>query len=81
MEKADEKGERGEKGRREKRRVSHGCHLVEGKMKHGMEDYLVATCKKIEGHELGLYAIFDGHSGARLQNTCKIVCLIIYSIR
>ncbi|KAK6133507.1 hypothetical protein DH2020_032753 [Rehmannia glutinosa] len=45
------------------RHVSHGYHLVEGKMKHGMEDYLVATCKKMDDHELGLYAIFDGHSG------------------
>ncbi|KAL0310497.1 UNVERIFIED_CONTAM: putative protein phosphatase 2C 28 [Sesamum angustifolium] len=32
-------------------------------MKHGMEDYLVAKRKEIDGHELGLYAIFDGHSG------------------
>lgn len=54
LEKADEKGERGEKGRREKRRVSHGCHLVEGKMKHGMEDYLVATCKKIEAKQVSV---------------------------
>ncbi|KAK6154823.1 hypothetical protein DH2020_009071 [Rehmannia glutinosa] len=45
------------------RHVSHGYRLVEGKMKHGMEDYLVATCKKMDDHELGLYAIFDGHSG------------------
>lgn len=72
MEKVDDSNENGcemderEKGRREKRRVSHGCHLVEGKMRHGMEDYLVATCKKIEDHELGLYAIFDGHSGPKV---------------
>ncbi|KAL8045567.1 hypothetical protein ABFX02_08G122800 [Erythranthe guttata] len=46
-----------------KRSISCGCHLVEGKMRHGMEDYLVAKHKTINGHKLGLYAIFDGHSG------------------
>ncbi|KAL2494284.1 putative protein phosphatase 2C 28 [Forsythia ovata] len=28
-----------------------------------MEDYGVATQKKMDGRELGLYEIFDGHSG------------------
>ncbi|KAL7142424.1 hypothetical protein ABFS83_08G122800 [Erythranthe nasuta] len=46
-----------------KRIISCGCHLVEGKMRHGMEDYLVAKRKTINGHKIGLYAIFDGHSG------------------
>lgn len=45
------------------RHVYHGYYFVEGQMKHGMEDYVVATQKKMDGHELGLYAIFDGHSG------------------
>ncbi|KAG8639233.1 hypothetical protein MANES_14G124300v8 [Manihot esculenta] len=45
------------------RNTSHGYHLVRGKMDHGMEDYLVAENRKINGHHLGLYAIFDGHSG------------------
>ncbi|CAN4110348.1 unnamed protein product [Withania somnifera] len=49
-----------------KRLVSHGFHLVEGKMKHGMEDYLVAENRKMDGHNLGLYAIFDGHSGRKV---------------
>nr|XP_016462522.1 PREDICTED: probable protein phosphatase 2C 28 isoform X3 [Nicotiana tabacum] len=48
---------------KQQRRVSYGFHLVEGKMKHGMEDYLVAENRKMDGHNLGLYAIFDGHSG------------------
>ncbi|KAL1567511.1 protein-serine/threonine phosphatase [Salvia divinorum] len=56
-------GDESENCKRERRHVAHGCHLVEGKMKHGMEDCLVATFKKIDGHYLGLYAIFDGHSG------------------
>ncbi|KAK4386434.1 putative protein phosphatase 2C 28 [Sesamum angolense] len=61
----DEDGRRTEHGKKKqlRRHVSHGYHLVEGKMKHGMEDYLVAKRKEIDGHELGLYAIFDGHSG------------------
>ncbi|KAH7545539.1 hypothetical protein FEM48_Zijuj01G0104400 [Ziziphus jujuba var. spinosa] len=45
------------------RHVTHGFHLVRGKMDHGMEDYIVAENRKVNGHELGLYAIFDGHSG------------------
>ncbi|XP_031287236.1 probable protein phosphatase 2C 28 [Pistacia vera] len=32
-------------------------------MGHGMEDYIVAETREVNGHELGLYAIFDGHSG------------------
>ncbi|CAN0905370.1 Probable protein phosphatase 2C 28 [Linum grandiflorum] len=41
----------------------HGYHLVRGKMEHGMEDFLVAEKRKLDGHVLNLYAIFDGHSG------------------
>lgn len=59
----DDDGENGSEGRRH---VSHGYHLVEGKMKHGMEDCLVAASKKIDDHDLGLYAIFDGHSGRQV---------------
>lgn len=33
-------------------------------MDHGMEDYFVAKKRQVDGYELGLYAIFDGHSGA-----------------
>lgn len=42
---------------------THGFYSVKGKMDHGMEDYVVAKKKEMDGHELGLYAIFDGHSG------------------
>lgn len=45
------------------RKVSHGFHLVRGKMDYGMEDYIVAENRKVNGYDLGLYAIFDGHSG------------------
>ncbi|WJX46730.1 protein-serine/threonine phosphatase [Trifolium repens] len=45
------------------RHFSHGCHLMEGEMNHGMEDYVFAQHKKLNGYDLGLYAIFDGHAG------------------
>ncbi|XP_021818156.1 probable protein phosphatase 2C 28 [Prunus avium] len=32
-------------------------------MDYGMEDYIVAENRKVNGYDLGLYAIFDGHSG------------------
>ncbi|KAL7189846.1 hypothetical protein ACSBR1_039473 [Camellia fascicularis] len=41
--------------------VTHGYHLVKGKSSHPMEDYVVTEFKKVEEHELGLFAIFDGH--------------------
>uniref|UniRef100_A0A7C9EDS8 protein-serine/threonine phosphatase n=1 Tax=Opuntia streptacantha TaxID=393608 RepID=A0A7C9EDS8_OPUST len=43
--------------------VSYGYHMVQGKMDHGMGDYVVAKKRNIDGKEIGLYAIFDGHSG------------------
>ncbi|XP_052201718.1 probable protein phosphatase 2C 39 isoform X2 [Diospyros lotus] len=43
--------------------VTHGFHLVEGEMGYKMEDYIVAKNKEVNGCELGLYAIFDGHGG------------------
>lgn len=46
--------------------VTHGFHLVEEKMDHPMEDYIMATNRKVSGHHLGLYAIFDGHSGRKV---------------
>ncbi|XVE91041.1 hypothetical protein DITRI_Ditri20bG0124200 [Diplodiscus trichospermus] len=32
-------------------------------MDHGMEDYVVAESRRIDGHDVGLYAFFYGHSG------------------
>lgn len=55
-----------EEGQHSRHQVSHGYHLVEGKMGHAMEDYIVAENRKANGHELGLYAIFDGHSGRKV---------------
>ncbi|CAA7014001.1 unnamed protein product [Microthlaspi erraticum] len=43
--------------------IAHGFHFVKGKANHPMEDYLVSEFKKVDGHDLGLFAIFDGHLG------------------
>ncbi|XAR59288.1 Phosphoprotein phosphatase [Bertholletia excelsa] len=55
--------EEDEKVKYRRRHVTHGFHLVQGKMNHAVEDYIVAKTKKINGYNLGLFAIFDGHSG------------------
>lgn len=44
-------------------RVAYGFSLVKGKANHPMEDYHVAKFIHMKGHELGLFAIFDGHLG------------------
>lgn len=44
-------------------RVTYGFSLVKGKASHPMEDYHVAKFAVLKGHELGLFAIFDGHLG------------------
>ena len=47
--------------------ISHGFHMVKGKSNHDMEDYLVSEFRQLNdkelAKELGLFAIFDGHSG------------------
>ncbi|KAJ9562843.1 hypothetical protein OSB04_008003 [Centaurea solstitialis] len=50
------------KGRsRINRKIRHGYHSVEGKMPHPMEDHVFAQFREVEGNELGLFAVFDGH--------------------
>ena len=45
--------------------MTYGFHLVEGKMAHGMEDRHVAEFRRLDdGNEVGLFGVFDGHSGA-----------------
>lgn len=41
--------------------ITHGYYLVEGKMSHPMEDYVVAKFKQVGENEVGLFAVFDGH--------------------
>ncbi|XP_050218184.1 probable protein phosphatase 2C 44 [Mercurialis annua] len=53
------------------KKISHGFQLVEGKSGHDMEDYHFAEYRKIKNHELGLFAIFDGHLGDRVPSYLK----------
>ncbi|KAF8401621.1 hypothetical protein HHK36_012567 [Tetracentron sinense] len=43
--------------------IKYGFSLVKGKANHPMEDYHVAKFLHLKGHELGLFAIYDGHLG------------------
>ncbi|KAK8916491.1 putative protein phosphatase 2C 44 [Platanthera zijinensis] len=52
-------------------KVKHGFHLVEGKSGHDMEDYHVAEYRCENNHELGLFAIFDGHLGGAVPSYLK----------
>ena len=74
------------KGRNNDGIIKYGFSLVKGKANHPMEDYHVAKFDRIQGHELGLFAIYDGHLGdnvpAYLQkhlfsNILKEVLLLI----
>ncbi|KAI3926178.1 hypothetical protein MKW98_028314 [Papaver atlanticum] len=59
----EEKGEEKKSLSGMSKHVGHGYHLVQGKQGHAMEDYIVAKTRQVDDSELGLYAIFDGHSG------------------
>ncbi|KAB2082977.1 hypothetical protein F383_07570 [Gossypium arboreum] len=51
------------KGKSHEGIMRFGFSLVKGKASHPMEDYHVAKFMQIQGHELGLFAIYDGHLG------------------
>ncbi|KAE8670051.1 putative protein phosphatase 2C 17 [Hibiscus syriacus] len=51
------------KGRSHQSPVKYGFALAKGKANHPMEDYHVAKFAQLRGHELGLFAIYDGHLG------------------
>ncbi|KAL8223892.1 hypothetical protein R6Q57_019367 [Mikania cordata] len=51
------------KGQGQQGSVKYGFTLVKGKANHPMEDYHVSKFIPHQGHELGLFAIYDGHSG------------------
>ncbi|KDP27757.1 hypothetical protein JCGZ_19786 [Jatropha curcas] len=59
------------KSKSSNKKISHGFQLVEGKSGHDMEDYHVAEYRKFKNHELGLFAIFDGHLGDRVPSYLK----------
>ncbi|KAK9138525.1 hypothetical protein Sjap_009119 [Stephania japonica] len=49
------------------RTVTHGIHMVEGKLDHAMEDYIVVETKQLgDETELSLYEIFDEHPGEKV---------------
>lgn len=43
--------------------IKYGFSLMKGKANHPMEDYHVAQFVQSQEHELGLFAIYDGHLG------------------
>ncbi|XP_074263024.1 putative protein phosphatase 2C 9 [Silene latifolia] len=51
------------KGKNQDGVITFGYSLVKGKADHRMEDYHVAKFERVQEHELGMFAIFDGHSG------------------
>ncbi|KAL2937292.1 putative protein phosphatase 2C 10 [Bienertia sinuspersici] len=51
------------KGRSHQSPAKYGFSLVKGKASHPMEDFHVAKFVQVHGHELGLFAIYDGHLG------------------
>ncbi|XP_043697671.1 probable protein phosphatase 2C 9 [Telopea speciosissima] len=51
------------KGRSNQGPIKYGFSLVKGKANHPMEDFHVAKFVQNKGHELGLFAIYDGHLG------------------
>lgn len=51
------------KGKNHDGHIRYGFSLVKGKALHPMEDYHVSKFVQIDEHELGLFAIYDGHLG------------------
>ncbi|KAI5058748.1 hypothetical protein GOP47_0026918 [Adiantum capillus-veneris] len=45
--------------------LRHGYSLVRG-ARHKMEDFHVAEFRQVASHEVGLFAIFDGHPGCNV---------------
>ncbi|KAJ7965717.1 Protein phosphatase 2C family protein [Quillaja saponaria] len=54
------------KGKNNDGLIKYGFCLIKGKANHPMEDYHVAKFVQIQGNELGLFAIYDGHLGDRV---------------
>lgn len=51
--------------------VTHGFHLFEGKMDHPMEDYIVATNRKVSGHHLGYMRFLAVHKLMYVANATR----------
>lgn len=59
----DESSSNSGKGKSRRGQIKYGFSLMKGKASHPMEDYHVAKFVKFDEHELGLFAIYDGHMG------------------
>eukprot|EP00250_Pteridium_aquilinum_P010840 c19662_g1_i1 orf=570-1373(-) len=44
-------------------RLKHGLFISKGKSMRAMEDFAVSETKRINGHRVGLFAVYDGHLG------------------
>ncbi|GFQ01770.1 probable protein phosphatase 2c 9 [Phtheirospermum japonicum] len=51
------------KGSSSRGHIKYGFSLTNGKANYPMEDYHVAKFAQVQGRELGLFAIYDGHLG------------------
>ncbi|XP_074319359.1 putative protein phosphatase 2C 39 isoform X1 [Silene latifolia] len=51
--------------------VKHGYHTAKGKSSHPMEDFVFAEFRQVDGNELGLFAIFDGHVSQKVPDYLK----------
>lgn len=49
--------------RRKRYRLKHGLFISKGKSNRAMEDFAVSETKRINGHYVGLFAVYDGHLG------------------
>ncbi|XP_010521180.1 PREDICTED: probable protein phosphatase 2C 9 isoform X2 [Tarenaya hassleriana] len=54
------------KGKSDEGEIKYGFSLIKGKANHPMEDYHVANFINLQSHQLGLFAIFDGHMGDKV---------------
>lgn len=71
----EDEGDQEEDRNHLRRQVTHGFHLVKGKMDHPMEDCIVATNRKVMW---GYMRFLMGILVIRSQSTCKAICLIEY---
>jgi protein phosphatase 1L len=51
--------------------IVHGYSLLKGKSRHAMEDYHVAEFRIVQDHEVGLFAVYDGHLGHSVADYLK----------
>ena len=45
------------------RRVIHGSFVSKGKSNRPMEDFVVLETKRVNDHDVGMFAVYDGHLG------------------